>query len=143
MPRIDARAERGFTLVEVLVAMVIMTTALVALAGLMAITVRMQMQGRNETAAMRMVQSKIDQLVAVDFFPTDNPLVAVGGSLTSDVTGYNDIPQNGYHRRWQVESLGTTGELPRVRKLTVKIIPEVSDRRTNAEVQITTFIRDP
>jgi len=92
---------------------------------------------------MRMVQSKIDQLVAVDFFPTDNPLVAVGGSLTSDVTGYNDIPQNGYHRRWQVESLGTTGELPRVRKLTVKIIPEVSDRRTNAEVQITTFIRDP
>ena len=128
---------------EVLVAMVIMTTALVALAGLMAITVRMQMQGRNETAAMRMVQSKIDQLVAVDFYPVDKPIVAVGGSLTSDVTGYYDDPQSGYHRRWQVESLGTTGQLPRVRKLTVKIIPVVADRRTNAEVQLTTIIRDP
>jgi prepilin-type N-terminal cleavage/methylation domain-containing protein len=59
--------ERGFTLIEVLVAMVIMTVALVAMAELMAITLRLQMLGRNETSAVRLVQSKIDQLVAVNF----------------------------------------------------------------------------
>jgi len=141
--RHSASREGGFTLVEVLIAMVVMTTALVALAGLMAITLRLQMQGRNETSATRLVQSKIDQLVAVDFWPTDNPLVAVGGSLTSDVTGYNDTPTPGYHRRWQVESLGTTPILVKVRKLTVKVIPDVTDRRTNSEIQLTTIIRDP
>jgi prepilin-type N-terminal cleavage/methylation domain-containing protein len=135
------RDQRGFTLIEVLIAMVIMTTALVAIAELMAITLRMQMQGRNETEAVRLVQSKVDELVAVDFFPVENALVTVGGSLTADQAGYNDDPADspGFHRRWQVESLG----LPRVRKLTVKIIPERNDRRTTAEVQLTTFIRDP
>jgi uncharacterized protein (TIGR02598 family) len=141
------RDERGFTLVEVLIAMVILTTALVALAEMMAITLRMQMQGRNETAAVRLVQAKIDELVALDFYPTANPLVAVGGSLTSDVTGYNDTPEAGYHRRWQVAAvacaLECVGTQPRVRKLTVKVTPDVNDRRTNAEVQLTTFIRDP
>ena len=71
--------ERGFTLIEVLIAMVIMTIALVAMAELMAITLRIQMLGRNETASVRLVQSKIDQLVAVNF---SSATVAVGGSLS-------------------------------------------------------------
>ena len=129
--------ERGFTLVEVLVALVIATVALVSLAELMAITLRMQMLGRNETSAIRLAQSKIDQLVAVTF--TTAP-VAVGGSLTSDITSYNDTPESGYHRRWQISAI--TGET-RIRTLTVKVIPTRVDRRTNAEVQLTTIIRDP
>lgn len=129
--------ERGFTLVEVLIALVIATIGLVSLAQLMAITLRMQMLGRNETAAIRMAQAKIDQLVAVNFV---NASVAVGGSLTSDVTNYNDAPEAGYVRRWQISAI--TGET-RLRSLTVTVIPTRVDRRTNAEVQLTTFIRDP
>lgn len=117
--------------------MVIATIGLVSLAQLMAITLRMQMLGRNETAAIRMAQSKIDQLVAVNF---TNATVAVGGSLTSNVTNYNDAPESGYLRRWQITAiLGET----RIRSLTVKVIPTRVDRRTNAEVQLTTIIRDP
>jgi prepilin-type N-terminal cleavage/methylation domain-containing protein len=129
--------ERGFTLIEVLVALVIATVALVSLAELMAITLRMQMLGRNETSAIRLAQSKIDQLVAVNF---TNATVAVGGSLTSDLTNYNDSPESGYLRRWQISAI--TGET-RIRSLTVKVIPTRVDRRTNAEVQLTTIIRDP
>lgn len=117
--------------------MVILTVALVALAALMAITLRQQLLGRNETAAVRLVQSKIDQLVAVNFA---NAEVAVGGSLTADVTNYNDDPEAGYHRRWQIAAIA--GET-RIRKLTVKVTPAVADRRINAEVQLTTIIRDP
>jgi len=129
--------ERGFTLIEVLIAMVIMTIALVAMAELMAITLRIQMLGRNETASVRLVQSKIDQLVAVNF---TNASVAIGGSLTSDVANYNDTPTAGYKRRWQIAAIA--GET-RVRTLTVTIIPAVKDNRTTRSVQLTTIIRDP
>jgi len=129
--------ERGFTLVEVLVATVILTVGLVAMAELMAITLRMQMLGKNETAAIRLVQSKIDELVAVTF---TSATVAVGGSLTSDVATYNDSPVSGFKRRWQIAAIA--GET-RVRTLTVTVIPTINDRRTNAQVQLTTIIRDP
>ena len=129
--------ERGFTLVEVLIAMVILTIALVSMAELMAITLRMQMMGRNETSAVRLAQSKIDEIVAVNF--TD-ATVAVGGSLAADVTAYNDTPVAGYHRRWLIEAIA--GET-RVRTLTVRIIPTINDRRTNAQVELVTIIRDP
>jgi len=129
--------ERGFTLVEVLVATVILVVGLVAMAELMAITLRMQMLGKNETAAIRLVQSKIDELVAVTF---TNATVAIGGSLTSDVTNYNDDPESGFKRRWQIAAIA--GET-RVRTLTVTVIPTINDRRTNSQVQLTTIIRDP
>jgi prepilin-type N-terminal cleavage/methylation domain-containing protein len=130
--------ERGFTLIEVLIAMVILTIALVSMAELMAITLRMQMLGRNETSAIRLAQSKIDELVAVDF---TNATVSVGGSLTADVNNYFDtLNAEGFKRRWQIAAIG--GE-PRVRTLTVRMIPNLADRRTNAQVELTTIIRDP
>jgi hypothetical protein len=132
-------------MIEVLFAMVILTVALVSMAELMAVTIRMQMLGRNETAAIRMVTAKIDELVSIDF---DNPLVngvvAVGGSLTGDATvgavNFFDDPAAGFHRRWQIAAIA--GET-RIRTLTVRVIPQIVDRRTNAQVQLTTIIRDP
>ncbi len=44
-----------------------MTIALVSLAELMAITLRLQMLGRNETAAVRLAQDKIDELMTQNF----------------------------------------------------------------------------
>jgi len=118
--------------------MVILTIAMVSMAELMAITLRMQMMGRNETSAIRLAQSKIDELVAVNF---TNATVAVGGSLTADVNNYFDVLNTeGFRRRWQIEAIA--GET-RVRTLTVRIIPNVADRRTNAQVELTTIIRDP
>ena len=122
--------------------MVIMTTALVALAALMAITLRMQMMGRNETAAVRLIQSKIDQIVNVNF--TTTTVANVGGSLTTDVTSggvvYFDTPADGFKRRWLITAI--SGET-KVRTLTVRIIPTINDRRTNAEIELSTIIRSP
>ena len=143
--------ERGFTIIETLVAMVILTIALVSLAELMAVTLHLQMQGRNETSAVRLAQSKIDELVAVNF--TD-PNVAVGGSVTSDVAGYFTIVGSttatqafasnnqigGYKIRWQIAAIA--GETS-IRTLTVRVIPNTNDRRSSAEVELTTIIRNP
>ena len=125
--------------------MVIMVVALVALAGMMAITVRMQMLGRNQTGAVRLAQSKIDELVNLNF--TTNTITNVGGSLTSDVTSYNDTPLTsgttsvvGYKRRWQIEAI--SGQT-KVRRLTVRIIPTTNDRRINAQIDLATIIRSP
>ncbi len=117
--------------------MVILTVGLVSMAEMMAVTLRMQMLGRNETAAIRLVQSKIDELVAVNF---TSATVAVGGSLTANVTNYNDTPTDGYTRRWQIAAIA--GET-RVRTLTVRVVPTSTDRRTTAQVELTTIIRDP
>ena len=131
--------------------MVIMVVALVSLAELMAITVRMQMLGRNETGAVRLAQSKIDELVNLNF--TTNTTTNVGGSLTSDVTSYNDTPLTsgttsvvGYKRRWQIQAMTgctPTSTCDKVRTLTVRIIPTTTDRRTNAQIDLTTIIRSP
>lgn len=130
--------DRGFTLIEVLIAMVILTVALVSMAELMAIMLRMQMMGRNETAAVRMIQSKIDEIVNVNF--TTSTTANVGGSLLGDVTNYFDTPANGFRRRWMIEAIA--GET-KVRKLTVRVIPTINDRRTNAVVELSTIIRSP
>jgi prepilin-type N-terminal cleavage/methylation domain-containing protein len=132
--------ERGFTLIEALIAMVILTVALVSMAELMAVTLRMQMLGKNGTAAIRLAQSKIDELVAVDFDAVGS-VVATGGSLTTNTAGYFDTPvDSGFTRRWQITAI--TGET-RVRTLTVRLIPVANDRRTNGDITLTTIIRDP
>jgi prepilin-type N-terminal cleavage/methylation domain-containing protein len=84
--------EKGFTLVEVLIAMVILTVALVSMAELMAVMLRMQMMGRNETAAVRLIQSKVDELVAVSFTGTSAATVAIGGSLIAEVATSQPTP---------------------------------------------------
>lgn len=133
--------ERGFTIVEVLIAMVILTVALVSIAELMAITIRMQMLGRNQTQAARLAQDKIDELMSQNF--TTNASVAIGGSLTADVANYFDDPSTLYKRRWQVSAgpVDPPVAANSLRILTVRIIPVVNDLRTSTPTDITTLIR--
>ena len=49
--------ERGFTLVETIVAAVVLTVALVALAELLAVSVRMHQIGRDSASAARLAQA--------------------------------------------------------------------------------------
>jgi prepilin-type N-terminal cleavage/methylation domain-containing protein len=139
--------DRGFTLVEVLIAMVILTIALVSMAELMAITLRMQMLGRNQTSATRLAQDKIDQLMTESFLT--NPSVAIGGSLTGNVNNYWDTPTDsdgntlGFGRRWLVQAGPADPGVPAnsVRILTVRITPVVNDLRTSPPVDMTTLLR--
>lgn len=144
--------ERGFTLIEAVVAMMICTVGLVAMAELMAVTLRLQQLGRNQTSAVRLAQEKVDQLTTMNF--TTNPQAACGGNLDADAANHNDIPMEdngtpdnladdtvtkGYKRRWLIEA-GPDGD-PNLRQVTVRVVPDVNDRRTAAPYDLTTFIR--
>ena len=144
--------ERGFTLVEAIVAMVVCTVGLVAMAELMAVTMRLQQLGRNSTSAVRLAQDKVDELTTMNF---DTALqAACGGDLDADDPNHFDTPLNdngtpddpaddtitkGYTRRWLI-SAGPDGD-PNLRQVTVRVIPDVADRRTSAPYDLTTFIR--
>jgi prepilin-type N-terminal cleavage/methylation domain-containing protein len=139
--------DRGFTLIEALIATVILTIAMVSMAELMAIMLRMQMLGRNQTAATRLAQDKVDELMTQDF--NTNPSVAIGGSLTDNLDNYSDQPTDpdgnnlGYSRRWQILAGPADPNVPAnsVRILKIRIIPIVTDLRTAPSVDMTTLIR--
>jgi type II secretory pathway pseudopilin PulG len=144
--------ERGFTLIEAMVAMMVCTIGLVAMAELMAVTLRLQQLGRNSTTAVRLAQDKIDELTTRNF--VTDASIGCGGSIDASVTNFNDRPMadngtpddpaddtvsKGYTRRWIVSS-GPDGD-PNLRQVTVRVIPDVVDRRTASPFDLTTFIR--
>ena len=131
--------QRGFTPIEALVAMMVATIGLMAMAELMAVTIRMQQLGRNSTSASRLAQDKIDELNTVGFA---SAAMSCGGSLTADSANHFDAPVNAngdYKRRWVVAA-GPDAS-PRLRQVTVRILPSVKDRRVTSEFEITTVIR--
>lgn len=144
--------ERGFTLIEAVVAMAVCTIGLVAMAELMAVTLRLQQLGRNSTGAVRLAQDRIDELTTMNF--ATSPSMACGGSITADVTNYNETPMQdngtpantsddtvtkGYKVRWLVAA-GPDGDL-NLRTVTVRVLPDVTDRRTSSPYDLVTIIR--
>jgi len=141
--------ESGFTLIEASVATLVCTVGLIAMAELLAVTLRMQQLGRNATSAARLAQDQVDRLTII----TD-PLLLCGGSLASDEAGYsatplqdNGTPDNpaddsltrGYKVRWVV-SAGPDAS-PNLRTVTVRVIPDVKDNRISAPYDLTTVVR--
>lgn len=149
--------ERGFTLVEAMVAMVICTIGLVAMAELMAVTLRLQQLGRNSTSAVRLAQDKIDELTTIPFDPTAatyTAAISCGGSLDADDANHSDVPHEdggtpdddsddtftkGYTRRWLITA-GPDGD-PNLRTVIVRVVPDSNDMRTAAPYDLLTFIR--
>ena len=134
--------ERGFTVIEALFAIVIMTIAMVSLAELMAITLRLQMLGRNQTAAARLAQDKIDELMTQNF--NTALTVSIGGSLDGNEANHWDTPEGGlYTRRWVIAAGPVDPPVPAnsIRVLTIRVIPTVNDLRTSTPVEVTTLIR--
>ena len=145
--------ERGFTLVEAIVAMLVCTVGLVAMAELMAVTLRLQQLGRNSTSAARLAQDKVDELTTKDF--ATSPVAACGGSITAQVLNHWDTPMEdngtpdipgddtnpkGYTRRWVI-SAGPDLD-PNLRTVTVRVLPVVNDLRTAQPYDLTTIIRN-
>lgn len=126
--------------------MVILTIGLVSLAELLAVTMRLQQLGRNETSAVRLAEDLMDQLRSLSFGDPitaagADPRIAIGGSLTANVANYNDtVP--GYRRRWLVEAgpASAAGAVPDLRQVTVRVIPEVADGRVAATYELVSII---
>lgn len=127
--------ERGFTLVETLIAAVVLTVALVAVAQLMAVSVRMHQIGRDSATAARLAQDKVEEMMKMNFTTNAAIQISSPGTLDGNVANYFDAPANsGYTRRWSVAA-GPTGN---TRVVTVRIVPDVP---VGDPFQVTTVLR--
>ena len=127
------RRDEGFTLVEVMISALILTTGLIAIAGLLAVTTQMHVGAREASRSTRLAQDKIDELMKLNL--SSDPEVAVGGSLSSNVTNYFDSPLDGITLRWAVQA----GPATDTRLLTVRV--ENLRAQQYRQMDLTTIIR--
>lgn len=96
--------DRGFTLIEVLVAATLLTIGLLAGAQLFAAAAASNRTSRAITRATVLAVDKMEQLRAVSF---DDPALEPTSpdALASDVAGVHDRPDGVFVRRWSIEAL--------------------------------------
>jgi prepilin-type N-terminal cleavage/methylation domain-containing protein len=87
-PRRDRRGSRGFTIIEVLVAAVVLLIGLVSVAGLIGGTLGGTARSGYMNQAATLATEKLEDL---NRYPTLDPMVSAGGSLTSDTVS-NSVP---------------------------------------------------
>ena len=134
---IHARAENGSTLVEVLVAMLVLIIGLVAMAQLLVVSTLAHADAAAATGATIDAQNKLEELLAAGF---DTPALQLAGTatLTTDVTGYFDRTPAGRTRRWQVDA----GPVAGTRVVRVRVMDRAS-RRFGARVELLSLVRRP
>lgn len=128
--------EQGFSLVEVLISMLILTTGLVAMAQLMGVTAIMHMNAREATRGTQLAQAKIDELMKQNM--TTSPAVQINAAdtLAADVANYFDTPAESVTRRWRVQA----GPAPNTRILTVRVL-NARSRQYGSRIELTTLLR--
>ena len=117
----------GFSLLECVIAIFIVTIGLLAVAALSAVATQGEMFAFNSADASALAASKMEELKA--------GTLTNGGSLTSNVSGYSDTPNWYFYRRWQISS-GPAG----TKQITVVVVPQVSSNKVRT-TEIKTLVR--
>ncbi len=87
------KKSKGFSLIEVLVALIILSVALLALAGLMATTTKNNSSGAHMTEAATFAQDRLEELRSTPW-----TMITTGSDTRQGATGVV------YTRRWEVVS---------------------------------------
>lgn len=110
------RREAGFTLVEALTAIVILSFGLMAVTNLMVVAASSNSVANQSTAAADMAARTMESL---KLRPWNDAALAVGGDLTSCLASYcqtDDIPGVGrIETRWEIQAVDVRTRFIRVR----------------------------
>ncbi len=130
-----SRRDDGFSLIEVMVASLVLTIGLVSLVQLLIVSTMTHHDAREATIATQQAEAKLDELVKMNFAA---PPVQITGADTLDanVANYFDEPVTAVTRRWRVQA-GPTGG---TRLVTVRVL-NTRARRYGREVELTTVLR--
>ena len=123
----SSKSEGGFTLVEVLVCTFILTIGMVAIAGLLAVTLQAQQGARESARSTRLAQTKMDELMKLNFTAA---AVSVGGNLDANVANHNETPVPGVTLRWVVAA-GPTDD---TRIVTVRVTNMRAQQQRQADL---------
>lgn len=114
--------DSGFTLIEVMVAIVILTVGLLSLAQMMVLATNSNTLSGRMTSASALAKEQLERLKAAPFYadPTSfarNPVLNDGGDIDSTVGGYvqyydpDGLPTAAgnalYEVRWEIETVPT------------------------------------
>jgi len=129
------RGEEGFSLVEAMVACLVLIVGIVGLLQLLAVATIAHSDARQATAATLLAQSKIEQLMKISFSGSS---MAIGsGDLLADVPDFFDTPEPGITRRWTIAN----GPVAGTRLVTVRVENKGARVYGRAQ-QLTSILRD-
>ena len=93
---VNRDGESGFSIIESMFASVIFAIGIIAVAGVFLTNIKQNATAEDMTQASVLAQDMLEDLIDINY----DTMAAAGdaGSITSDVTGYFDDPDPGYHR---------------------------------------------
>jgi prepilin-type N-terminal cleavage/methylation domain-containing protein len=123
------RNDEGFSLIEVMVAIVILTVGLLSLAQMMVVATNSNNLSGRMTSCSALAKEQLERLKAAPFYPNPpalvrNPLLNAGGNVDATVGGYSQVydpdglPAAGngmFEVRWQITDIPTALPLEMVR----------------------------
>ncbi len=93
--------ENGFTLIEVLIALVVIITGVLAVSSMMVLGIHLEMLSRDTTTAIGLAEAKLEELRYSD--PAD-PERTLGGDLNSNVVDhFENANGNLFTVRWKID----------------------------------------
>jgi prepilin-type N-terminal cleavage/methylation domain-containing protein len=123
-------SRRGFTLVELMIAIMVISVGLLGMGSVMGSSSQLQSLSISRTEMTTAVENKMEELRTYAATPSTSPLrvqVAPGGSLTLPIVGYSDSTQSSsgrwYRRRWLIQT-GVAG----TRQVTIRAVPSGAQR---------------
>ena len=118
--------------------MLILTTGLISVAGLMLVTTDMQVNAREVTRSTRLAQEKVDELMKLNHTTAPTIQVTPNGtdSLGTNVANYFDSPAANVTRRWLVQAGPSAG----TRILTVRVV-NLGASQYGRQVDVVTVVR--
>ena len=140
----DPKGRAGFSLIEVMIAIVILTVGLLSLAQMMVVATNANAVAGRMTASAALAKQQLELLKAAPFYTNPanpslaamNPLLAEGGDVDSNVADYFQLynadgepvdPGDGslFVVRWQIEQLvDPKGSMPlAMLRITVRCLP--------------------
>ena len=136
------RRRRGFTIVERIVAIMLLTVGMIAMAGVLASSSRLQKTSQSRGEMTTLAEAKLEELRSYGATTPTSALrtnLALGGSRTSSVTGYSDqvtgVSGQAFTRRWEIVT-GIAGS----REVRLRVAPVTPSRGQLARLDFTTLV---